>query len=73
MRSLGSPAASDLSNLPDNPTPLPDEKDGPSSRLSRTWSGQQLDPDDNKPPYLCWILRLSSGSSGFVEAWEPLI
>jgi hypothetical protein len=26
-------AASGLSNLPDNPTPLPDEKDGPSSGL----------------------------------------
>ncbi len=28
MRSLRSLAASGLSNLPDNPTPLPDEKDG---------------------------------------------
>jgi hypothetical protein len=34
--------------LPDKPTPLPDEKDGPSSGLSRTSSGQQLEPDDNK-------------------------
>jgi hypothetical protein len=40
--------ASGLSNLFDNPTPLPDEKDGPSSGLSRTSSGQQLEPDDNK-------------------------
>ena len=31
MRSLRPLAASGLSNLPDNPTPLPDEKYGPSS------------------------------------------
>jgi hypothetical protein len=31
MRSLRQQAASGLSNLPDNPTPSPDEKDGPSS------------------------------------------
>jgi hypothetical protein len=49
MRSLRSLAASGLSNLPDNLTPLPDEKDGPSSGLSRAPSGQQLEPDDNKP------------------------
>jgi hypothetical protein len=49
MRSLRSLAASGLSNLPDNPTLLPDEKDDPSSGLSRTSSGQQLEPDDNKP------------------------
>ena len=48
MRSLRSLAASDLSNLSDNPTPLPDEKHGPSSGSSRTSSGQQLEPDDNK-------------------------
>ena len=35
--------------LPDRPTPLPDERDGPSSGLSRAPSGQQLEPDDNKP------------------------
>ena len=49
MRSLGPPAAPGLSNLLDNPTPLPDERDGPSSGLSRASSGQQLEPDDNKP------------------------
>jgi hypothetical protein len=48
MRSLRSLAASGLSNLPDNPTLLPDERDGPSSGLSRTSSGQQLEPDDYK-------------------------
>ena len=48
MRSLRPLAASGLSNLPDNPTPLPDERDGPSSGLSRASSGQQLEPDDNK-------------------------
>jgi hypothetical protein len=48
MRSLRPLAASGLPNLPDNPTPLPDEKDGPSSGLSRAPSGQQLAPDDNK-------------------------
>jgi hypothetical protein len=35
--------------LPDKPTPLPDEKDGPSSGLSRASSGQQPEPDDYKP------------------------
>ena len=35
--------------LPDRPAPLPDERDGPSSGLSRAPSGQQLEPDDNKP------------------------
>jgi hypothetical protein len=31
MRSLRKLVASGLSNLPDNPTPLPDERDGSSS------------------------------------------
>jgi hypothetical protein len=48
MRSSRLLAASGLSNLPDYLTPPPDEKDGPSSGLSRTSSGQQLEPDDNK-------------------------
>ena len=48
MRSLRQLAASGSSNLPDNPTLLPDERDGPSSGLSRASSGQQLEPDDNK-------------------------
>ena len=47
MRSLRPLAVSGLSNLPDKPTPLPDEKDGPSSGLSRTSSGYELEPDDN--------------------------
>jgi hypothetical protein len=34
MRSLRPLAASGLSNLPENPTPLRDERDGPSSGLS---------------------------------------
>jgi hypothetical protein len=47
MRASRPLAASGLSNLPDNPTLLPD---GPplSSGLSRAPSGQQLEPDDNK-------------------------
>jgi hypothetical protein len=49
MRSLRSLAASGLSNLSDNPTPQPDERDGPSSGLSRAPSAQQLEPDDYKP------------------------
>ena len=49
MRSLRPLAASGLSNLSDNPTLLPDERDSPSSDLSRAPSGQQLEPDDNKP------------------------
>jgi hypothetical protein len=48
MRSSRPLAASGLSNLSDNLTLLPDEKDGPSSGLSRAPSGQQLEPDDNK-------------------------
>jgi hypothetical protein len=48
MRSLRQLAASGLSNLADNLTLLPDERDGPSSGLSRAPSGQQLEPDDNK-------------------------
>jgi hypothetical protein len=49
MRSSRPLAASGLSNFPDNPTPLPDEKDGLSSGLYGASSGQQLEPDDNKP------------------------
>jgi hypothetical protein len=49
MRSLRQLAASGLSNLPDNPTLLPEERDGPSSGLWRAPSGQQLEPDDKKP------------------------
>jgi hypothetical protein len=48
MRSLRPLAASGLSNLPGNPTLLPDGRDGPSSGLWRAPSGQQLEPDDNK-------------------------
>jgi hypothetical protein len=47
MRSLRSLAVSGLSTLLHNPTPPPDEKDGPSSGLSRAPSGQQPEPDDN--------------------------
>jgi hypothetical protein len=49
MRSSRPLAVSGLSNPLHNPTPLPDERDGPSSGLSRTSSGQQLKPDDGKP------------------------
>jgi hypothetical protein len=49
MRLFNLRLVSGLSNLSDNPTPLPDERDGPSSGLSRTLSGYQLEPDDNKP------------------------
>jgi hypothetical protein len=49
MRSLRALAASGSSNLPDNPTPLPDEKDGPSSGWWRASSGSITQPDDNKP------------------------
>jgi hypothetical protein len=48
MQSLRPLAASGMSNPIHNPTLLPDEKDGPSSGLSRASSGQQLEPDDNK-------------------------
>jgi hypothetical protein len=48
MRSLRPLAASGSSNLLDNPKLLPDERDGPSSGLSRAPSGQQLEPDDTK-------------------------
>jgi hypothetical protein len=64
MRSLRPLAASGLSNLPDNPTPPPDENDGPSSGLYGALSGQQLEPDDNKPltyaryPGYCRVRRV---------------
>ena len=58
MRSLRPLAASGLSNPLHNLTPPPDEKDGPSSGLSRAPSGQQLEPDNNK--YLTY-----AGYSGY--------
>jgi hypothetical protein len=70
MRSLRQLAASGLSNLPDNPTPLPDEKDGPSSGLSRASSGSRYTTRRQQTPYLCWILQLSSGSSGYMRRYE---
>jgi hypothetical protein len=48
MRSLRQLVATGFSNHPDNQTLLPDERDGPSSGLSRAPSGQQLESDDNK-------------------------
>jgi hypothetical protein len=48
MRSLRQLVVSGLSNLSDNPTLLPDEKDDPSSGLSRASSGQHIEPDDNR-------------------------
>jgi hypothetical protein len=48
MRSLRPLAASGLSNLPGNPTLLPDDGPPLSSGLWRAPSGQQLEPDDNK-------------------------
>jgi hypothetical protein len=49
MRSLRPLAESGLSNLPDNPTLLPDDGPPLSWGLSRASSGQQLEPDDSKP------------------------
>jgi hypothetical protein len=66
MRSLRPLAASGLSDLPDNLTLLPDEKDGPSSGLSRASSGQQLEPDDNK--HLTY-----AGYSGYRRVRQVLI
>jgi hypothetical protein len=48
MRSLRPLAASGLSNLPDNPTLLPDDGLPFSSGLYGASSGQQLEPDDKK-------------------------
>ena len=48
MRLFNLRLVSGFLKLPDKPTLLPDEKDGPSSGLSRASSGQQLEPDDNK-------------------------
>ena len=75
MRSLRPLAASGSSNLSDNSTLLPGEMDDPSSSLSRTSSGQQLEPDDNKlltyagySSYrrVCWVLvrRYERGYTG---------
>jgi hypothetical protein len=49
MRLFNLRLVSGFLKLPDKPTPPPDERDGPSSGLSRTSSGQQPEPDDNKP------------------------
>ena len=73
MRSLRPLAASGLSNLPDNPTPLPDDGPPLSSGYREHRRILYTEPDDNKPPYLCRILGPPSRLSGFVEAWEPLI
>jgi hypothetical protein len=48
MRSLRPLAASGLSNLPDNPTPLPDEGPLLSSGLYGASSGSCLESDDKK-------------------------
>jgi hypothetical protein len=58
MRLFNLRLASGLSNLPDNPTPPPDDGPPLSSGLSRASSGQQLEPDDNK--YLTY-----AGYSGY--------
>jgi hypothetical protein len=49
MRLFNLRLVSGFLKLPDRRTPLPDERDGPSSGLSRASSGQQLEPDNNKP------------------------
>jgi hypothetical protein len=49
MRSLGSLAASGLSNLPDNPTQLPDEGVGIKSGTAMARRIVYLEPDDKKP------------------------
>ena len=48
MRALRPLAASGLSNLPDNPTLLPDDEPPLSSGLYGASSGQQLESDDYK-------------------------
>jgi hypothetical protein len=45
--------SSGLFIFPDNLTPLPDERDGPSSGLSRAPSGQQPRSRRQQTPYLC--------------------
>ena len=62
--------SSGFSNLPENPSLLPDEKDGPSS-VYREVVKSTTRTRQHQTPYLCRILQLSSGSSGFVETWEP--
>jgi hypothetical protein len=49
MRSLRPLAASGLSNPLHNPTPQPDDEPPLSSGWWRASSGQQLEPDENKP------------------------
>jgi hypothetical protein len=58
MRLFNLRLASGLSNLPDNPTPPPDDGPPLSSGLYIASSGQQLEPDDNK--YLTY-----AGYSGY--------
>jgi hypothetical protein len=49
MRSLRPLSASGLSNLPDNPTPLPDERDHPCRRVcSEHRRVPDTEPDDKK-------------------------
>jgi hypothetical protein len=63
MRSSRQLATSGLSNPLHNPTPLPDEKDAPSSGSS---VGSATRTRRQQTPYLCRIPRLSSDLSGFV-------
>jgi hypothetical protein len=67
MRSLGQLVASGLSNLPDNPTSLPDGNDDPSSGSD---VGSAPSTRRQQTPYLGRILWQSSGSSGFVRRYE---
>jgi hypothetical protein len=48
MRLFNLRLVSGFLKLPDNPTPLPDEKDGPSSGLSRACRVVHLEPDDRE-------------------------
>jgi hypothetical protein len=66
MRSLRQLAASGLSNLPDNPTRGTTLVVG----LVKSIVGLPTRTRRQQTPYLCRILRLSSGSSGQVRRYE---
>ena len=70
MRLSSNLAASGLSNLSDNPTLPPDDRIALVVGLVKSIVGSATRTRRLQTPYLCRILRLSSGSSGFLRRYE---
>jgi hypothetical protein len=68
MRSLRPLAVSGSSNLPDNPTLLPDEKDGRSSGLSEHRRGSNQNPTITNP----LLMPDTPAIVGFVGLYEKV-